>query len=87
VLGNILVVSKKEQGERITGNPQEEKSALQNAINTTREQIETLAEKQDETAAEILEFQFMLLEDDDLLAPIFNPIKSGIAAHDPRKIS
>ena len=82
VLGNILVVSEKEQKERIAGTPQEEETSLQSAIITAIEQIEKLAEQQDETAAEILEFQSMLLEDDDLLEPVFNQIKSGTAADD-----
>jgi phosphotransferase system enzyme I (PtsI) len=59
---------------------EDEESALRAAIATTSTQIAALANAVGADAAEILEFQLALLEDDSLLEPIFAAIAAGAAA-------
>jgi phosphotransferase system enzyme I (PtsI) len=58
---------------------EEETQLLRAAIAQAKTQLEALIEGQDELAGEILEFQLALLDDDDLLAPVFRAIGSGVA--------
>lgn len=59
---------------------QKEAPALRAALAAANNQIGTLAKTIGGEAAEILEFQLALLEDESLLAPIFAAIASGVAA-------
>ncbi|NRG19000.1 phosphoenolpyruvate--protein phosphotransferase [Rhizobiales bacterium] len=65
---------------RVKGNPGEEAVALRNAISRAGKELEELSAGLDRLAAEILEFQQVLLEDDDLLEPVFSRIDSGESA-------
>jgi phosphotransferase system enzyme I (PtsI) len=58
---------------------EEETQLLRAAIAQAKTQLEALIEGQDELAGEILEFQLALLDDDDLLAPVFRAIGGGMA--------
>lgn len=66
---------------RLVGNSAEECDLLLQAIATAKEELARLIGAQDELAAGILEFQEALLEDDELLAPIFKAIQGGGTAH------
>ena len=50
---------------------------LETALASAKSQLAGLMDEVDELGAEILEFQVALLEDDDLLAPIFQKIAEG----------
>lgn len=63
--------------QRTAGSPAEERGVLTEAIAHASEQLETLAQTQDEMGAEILEFQTALLGDEDLLAPVFAAVETG----------
>ena len=65
---------------RVSGTPDEEAAALRAALDAAGRALAKLAATVDEAAADILEFQMVLLDDDDLLAPVWRAIESGIAA-------
>ena len=65
---------------RTVGAPGDEERALRDALAAAGGQIAALAEAVGGDAAEILEFQVSLLEDDDLLDPIFVAIAAGASA-------
>ena len=65
---------------REAGSPQGEAVALRDAIQSASEHIAELAAVSGGEAAQILEFQVALLEDDDFLDPVFAAIGEGIAA-------
>ncbi len=67
---------------RTAGAPQEERQALQRAIDNAVGELEQLSKEQDQLAADILEFQLALLEDDDILKPVHERIDSGASADD-----
>jgi phosphotransferase system enzyme I (PtsI) len=66
---------------RVAAAPAEEEAALRAALVSAGQQIAKLAEAVGGDAAQILEFQVALLEDDDLLGPIFTAIVEGAPAH------
>jgi phosphotransferase system enzyme I (PtsI) len=68
--------------DRPSGSPQQERRALDAAIAAAASALQTLMETSDKDAAEMLEFQVVLLEDDDLTGPVHAAIESGIPAHD-----
>ena len=63
--------------QRAAGTPATERAALEAAIAAAAPQLEALAAAADRMAAEILEFQIALLEDDDLIQPILARIAAG----------
>jgi len=65
---------------REAGDPAAEDAALRAALAAAGGQLAALMAAADADGAEILEFQAMLLEDDDLLAPAFASIAQGGAA-------
>ncbi len=65
---------------RIKGTPAEERAALQTAMAKAAAHLEALAASAERMAAEILEFQIALLEDDDLIEPVFAEIALGAPA-------
>jgi phosphoenolpyruvate-protein phosphotransferase (PTS system enzyme I) len=67
--------------ERVAATPSEEDALLRNALMAAGQQITKLADSVGGDAAQILEFQVALLEDDDFLDPIFAAIGEGIPAH------
>jgi len=60
--------------------PDEEAKALRQALAAAVGELTTLSGQIDELAAEILEFQIAMLEDDELAAPAFSQIADGVAA-------
>ena len=68
-------------GGRVAAAPPDEEAALRAALVSAGQQIAKLAEAVGGDAAQILEFQVALLEDDDFLDPIFAAIVEGVPAH------
>ena len=66
---------------RVAAAPTHEAAALRAALDSAGQQIAKLAEAVGGDAAQILEFQVALLEDDELLDPIFAAIAEGAPAH------
>jgi len=66
--------------ERSPGSPTEEALALREAIQLSSAQIAELAAAAGGEAAQILEFQVALLEDEDFLEPVFATIDHGVPA-------
>ncbi|MCP1749654.1 phosphoenolpyruvate--protein phosphotransferase [Bradyrhizobium elkanii] len=64
-------------GERVAGTLVEEALALRNAIDVASGQIADLAASAGGEAAQILEFQVALLEDEDLIEAVFASIGEG----------
>ncbi len=59
------------------GTPEQERRALQRAIEVARAQLMSLAEKGDAMAGDILALQIALLEDSELTAPAIEVINGG----------
>jgi phosphotransferase system enzyme I (PtsI) len=78
--GPFIRIGAGENSARVAGPPQDEASALRAAIQSAAEQIAELATAVGGEAAQILEFQVALLEDEDFIEPIFAAISEGIAA-------
>jgi phosphotransferase system enzyme I (PtsI) len=68
-------------GGRAAGTPTDEAMALRTALVAAGGQIAALAEAAGGDAAQILEFQVALLDDEDFLDPIFIAIADGTPAH------
>jgi phosphotransferase system enzyme I (PtsI) len=68
-------------GARITGTPKDEATALRAALVSAGRQIAALATAAGGDAAQILEFQVALLDDEDFLDPVFTAIADGASAH------
>ena len=79
--GPFVRVDGGESRERIAARPADEEAALRAALSSAGRQIAKLAEAAGGDAAQILEFQVALLEDDDFLDPIFAAIAEGAPAH------
>jgi phosphoenolpyruvate-protein phosphotransferase (PTS system enzyme I) len=80
-LGRIAIQRAAHGGRRTPGAPAEEHEALQAAMASAAVQLECLAGSVGESAAVgILEFQIALLEDEDLIAPIFARVADGAPA-------
>jgi len=79
--GPFVRVDGGESSERIAAAPADEEAALRAALVSAGRQIAKLAEAAGGDAAQILEFQVALLEDDDFLDPIFAAIAEGAPAH------
>jgi len=78
--GPFIPVDAGANGERVAGSPAEEVLALRDAIEAASRQIAELATAAGGEAAQILEFQVALLEDQDLLDPVFLSIGEGAPA-------
>jgi phosphoenolpyruvate-protein phosphotransferase (PTS system enzyme I) len=87
--GPLVLADQARVGRRAAGSSEEEKRALRGALAETDGQIKTLASTIGGDAAEILEFQLELLDDESLLGPIFAAIAAGAPADDawPRVIA
>ena len=81
-IGRVVLDSFQPCGTRKTGTPEAEREALRGAIERAKTDLENLIESEDKLAAEILEFQAALLEDEDLIDPILATLAEGQAAHD-----
>lgn len=80
VIGRAVRLTNAAELTRQAGAPAQELAAFKEAIGRAAADLNALAESQDEMGAEILEFQTALLEDEDLLAPVFTAIESGKVA-------
>jgi phosphoenolpyruvate-protein phosphotransferase (PTS system enzyme I) len=78
--GPFLRVDASSNGGRTVGSPSEEKRALRAALLSAGRQIAALAKAAGGEAAQILEFQVSLLDDEDFLDPIFAAILAGASA-------
>jgi phosphoenolpyruvate-protein phosphotransferase (PTS system enzyme I) len=80
-LGRIAIQRVCHGSRRTPGTPAEEHDALQAAMAVAAEQLEALAGTVEErAAADILEFQIALLDDEDLIAPVFARIAGDALA-------
>jgi phosphotransferase system enzyme I (PtsI) len=79
--GPFVRVEGATSGGRVAALPPDEEAALRAALVSAGQQIAKLAEAVGGDAAQILEFQVALLEDDDFLDPIFAAIAEGAPAH------
>lgn len=78
--GPFVRLNASESNARTAGAPAHEARALREAMQSSSEQIAELAATVGGEAAQILEFQVALLEDEDFLDPIFAAIGAGAAA-------
>ncbi|MFB9269889.1 phosphoenolpyruvate--protein phosphotransferase [Bradyrhizobium erythrophlei] len=78
--GPFIRLSAAKNRTRIAGSPQDEASALRDAIRTASEHIAELASAAGGEAAQILEFQVALLEDQEFLDPVFAAIGEWTSA-------
>jgi phosphotransferase system enzyme I (PtsI) len=78
--GPFVCVDATPSGERAVGTPSDEERALRAALLSAGRQIASLAKAAGGEAAQILEFQVSLLDDDDFLNPIFTAILAGTPA-------
>jgi phosphoenolpyruvate-protein phosphotransferase (PTS system enzyme I) len=67
-------------GQHASGTPEDEKGVLRAALETAGRQIAFLANTAGGEAAQILEFQVALLDDEDFLDPVFAAIAAGAPA-------
>jgi phosphotransferase system enzyme I (PtsI) len=82
VAGPIVVLDAVRPYERQAGLPSQERALLDTAVRISREELQHLAAAiGNDEAASILEVQIALLEDDVLLAPIFEAVDAGRPAH------
>jgi phosphoenolpyruvate-protein phosphotransferase (PTS system enzyme I) len=79
--GPFVRVDGATSGGRVAAAPPDEEAALRAALVSAGRQIAKLAEAVGGDAAQILEFQVALLEDDEFLDPIFAAIVAGAPAH------
>ena len=76
-IGPIYVLNERAVIRRSFTTSEGETRAFREALALAGAQLEALIASQDELGGEILEFQLALLEDDDLLAPVFRAIEGG----------
>jgi len=79
-LGPFVRIDAAPNGVRVTGSCADEALALRAALAMTGQQLELLARAVGGEGAQILEFQTVLLEDDDFLDPVFAMIGEGCSA-------
>ena len=80
MVGHIHVVREAKAESRAFTSAAEETRLLHAALAAARGEIEALIAGEDQLAADILEFQLALLEDDDFLAPVGRAIAAGTPA-------
>ena len=78
--GQFVRVSAGASGKRAAGSPLEEAEAFRRAVHAASGQIAEVAAAAGGEAAQILEFQVALLEDEEFLDPVFTLIDDGLAA-------
>ncbi len=82
VVAPVFVMLEVELGQRTGAGPDAEDAALREAISTSVAALEQLAATVEGEAAEILEFQAVLLDDEDMLEPVWRAIAAGASADD-----
>jgi phosphotransferase system enzyme I (PtsI) len=78
--GQFVRVNAGASGKRAAGSALEEAEAFRNAAHAASGQIAEVAAAAGGEAAQILEFQVALLEDEEFLDPVFTLIDDGVAA-------
>lgn len=78
--GRFVRIAGIADGNQDVGTPKEEQAALRAALDSAGRQIATLANETGGDAAQILEFQVALLEDEDFLDPIVAAVLAGVPA-------
>ena len=78
--GPLVRISSAVAAPRAAGSPQDERAALDRAIGAASAELRALADRQTDSAGEILEFQLALLEDEELRNPAFDDIDKGAPA-------
>lgn len=78
--GQFVRVNAGASGKRAAGSPAQEAEAFRNAVHAASRQIAEVAAAAGGEAAQILEFQVALLEDEEFLDPVFTLIDDGVAA-------
>jgi phosphotransferase system enzyme I (PtsI) len=78
--GPFVLVDDAASSARVAGTPNQEATALRAALLAAGAQIAVLATAAGGDAAQILEFQVALLDDEDFLDPIFTAIADGARA-------
>ena len=81
-LGPVVHVAARPSQTRTAGTPEQERAALEAALDRAAHELNTLADSCTETAAEILEFQTALLDDEDITGPAFDAVGRGRPAHE-----
>ena len=81
-MGPLAVVQPDEGFQHARGSPEDEAALMRRAIDQARQDLAALIAAHDDLAGGILEFQEALLEDDDLMAPVYGKIADGAAAHE-----
>jgi phosphotransferase system enzyme I (PtsI) len=79
--GPFLLIDGTANSGRTAGSPKDEETALRAALVSAGGQIAALASAAGGDAAQILEFQVALLDDEDFLDPVFAAITDGTPAH------
>jgi phosphotransferase system enzyme I (PtsI) len=79
-IGPVTVLTAAVESRRVTGDPAQETAALKAAIEGATAELAELVEAEQGDAADILEFQVALLEDDALAEGAFNAISAGTSA-------
>ena len=78
--GPFVRIAAAPNGERSAGAPEDERRAIRAALDFAGRQLSLVASAAGDEAAQILEFQVALLEDEDFLGPIFAAIEAGTPA-------
>ncbi len=76
-IGPIYILNEKTAARRSFTTAEGETRAFRAAVASANGQLEALIASQDKLAGEILEFQLALLDDDDMLAPVFRAVEGG----------
>lgn len=79
-LGPLHVLRGTAETARRAGTPAEEAAAFRTALDAAARALEALIGAEDSLAGEILEFQLVLLEDDDIIGPVLAAIAEGAPA-------
>lgn len=80
--GTAVEITPHDAQQRTGGHPDEEARVLRAAMALAADQLQEIIGNSDKNSAEIIEFQWALLMDDELSAPAFAAITGGSAAHD-----
>jgi phosphotransferase system enzyme I (PtsI) len=78
-IGPIHILREATAARRQFTSAEDEKTVFRAALKAASDQLEAMIAVQDRLAADILEFQHALLEDDDMLAPVYAAIDGGAA--------
>ncbi|MDQ7251198.1 phosphoenolpyruvate--protein phosphotransferase [Dongia sedimenti] len=79
-IGTLFVLETAIAGRRGTGTPEQEDTALGDAIEVAKAELAELIGQAEGEAADILSFQVAMLEDEELAAPARAEIAGGVAA-------